>query len=127
MKRFGFFVAVTLLVSLPIFAAQGQLSFYLNAARQIEAYSAQGMDYYEDPSKFEGQDIIEVLPLDKATKDRLLKKYDLATKENKIVVTHYDFQGQEYATKITPLKRKAGNSYFVTVWKADSESRDNRL
>lgn len=94
-----------------------QLCFYLNGNRQIEAYSAHGdMEFYVEPEEFEGKDILDVLPFSNITREAILKKFNTATEENKIVDTAYDLENTNYTAEITPLSNQVDNSYFVKIW-----------
>lgn len=95
----------------------GPLCFYLDSARHIKAASAHnGMEFYVEQKEFENKDILDVLSLSESKRDAIIKTFNLATEENKIVDAPYELENSDYIAEITPLTNQTGNSYFVNVW-----------
>ena len=93
-----------------------QLCFYLNGKREIEQCSNHGtMKFYKDKNEFMKQDITSVLPLSPEKQLYLVRRFERATKKNKVTHASYDLENAKFKATITPLSNESSNGYFVQV------------
>jgi len=98
--------------------SKGSLSFYVTNSRRIKTYSATGLEFLKEPSKFQGEDILKAIPLSKEDRNQLKAAFELARERNQKATSTYTLEQKKFLATITPLiksKKSEKRNFFVEV------------